>query len=46
MKKITIPKIVNKKDAEELIRLYPEIFTSKVVDRIIKQNKGDNSESK
>jgi len=39
-KKIRISrKIKTKQDAEELIRKYPEIFTNKVVDRIIKQNK-------
>ena len=38
-RRIEIPKVVTKKDAEELIKLYPDIFTRKVVDRIIKQNK-------
>jgi ribosomal protein S17E len=39
-KKIRISrKIKTKKDAEKLIKKYPDIFTSKVVDRIIKQNK-------
>lgn len=39
-KKIRISrKIKTKKDAEELIRKFPDIFTNKVVDRIIKQNK-------
>ena len=38
-RRIDIPKIITKKDAEELIKLYPDIFTRKVVDRIIKQDK-------
>ena len=39
-KKIRISrKIKTKKDAEELIRKYPDVFNNKVVDRIIKQNK-------
>ncbi len=42
MRKIKIPKVVTKKDSEELIKLYPDIFTRKVVDRLIKQDKEKN----
>ena len=38
-RRIDIPKIITKKDAEELIKLYPDIYTRKVVDRIINQDK-------
>tara|TARA_R100000458_G_scaffold59359_2_gene69707 strand:+ start:1331 stop:1483 length:153 start_codon:yes stop_codon:yes gene_type:complete len=46
-KKIRISrKIKTKKDAEELIRKFPDVFTNKVVDRIIKQNKEKNNAKK
>ena len=46
-KKIRISrKIKTKKDAEELIRKFPDVFTNKVVDRIIKQKRRKVNESK